>query len=131
MNYAIEVALVVMMCRPSFKKNGPGGRSVLRFCFNNMRGSVYNITCMSVTLDGDLVRILDFGIIDRFNTQLVITLNYSAIANFHTLQITRTHAKSFTTYNVFTSSCLVTASNNGYSPASVLKFSLNGGSLPV
>jgi hypothetical protein len=37
----------------------------------------------------------DFGFDIRFTehlyTQLVITLNYSAIANFHTLQITITH----------------------------------------
>jgi hypothetical protein len=32
---------------------------------------------------------LDIVFIDHFNTQLVITLNYSAIANFHTLQIAR------------------------------------------
>jgi ethanolamine utilization microcompartment shell protein EutS len=38
---------------------------------------------------------LDIGFIDHFNTQLVITLDYSAIANFYTLQITRTHTKYF------------------------------------
>jgi hypothetical protein len=42
-------------------------------------------------------------------TWLVITLNYSAIANFHTLQITTAHAKSFPACSVFTSSCLVMA----------------------
>jgi hypothetical protein len=36
---------------------------------------------------------LDIGLIDHCNTQLVITLNYSAIADFHALQITRAHAK--------------------------------------
>jgi hypothetical protein len=36
---------------------------------------------------------LDIGFIDHFNTQLVITLNYSAIPNFHTLQITGAHVK--------------------------------------
>jgi hypothetical protein len=51
---------------------------------------------------------LDIGFIDHFNTQLVIILNYSAIANFYTLQITRVHAKSFAGRSVFTSSCLVT-----------------------
>jgi hypothetical protein len=30
---------------------------------------------------------LDIGFLRHFNTQLVITLNYSAIANFHTLPI--------------------------------------------
>jgi hypothetical protein len=34
---------------------------------------------------------LDIGHIDYFNTQLVIILNYSNIANLHTLQITVTH----------------------------------------
>jgi hypothetical protein len=31
--------------------------------------------------------------IDHFNTRLVTTLNYSAITNLHTLQITRPHVK--------------------------------------
>jgi hypothetical protein len=79
------------------------------------------VTCYSDSRRG-------FGL-DHFNTQLVITLNYSAIANLHTLLITRTHANSFRPCTVFTSSFLVTASNNGYSPASVLKSSLNDGSL--
>jgi hypothetical protein len=30
---------------------------------------------------------LDIGFTDNFSTQLVITLNYSAIADFHTLQV--------------------------------------------
>jgi hypothetical protein len=47
----------------------------------------------------------DIGFIDHFNTQLVITLNYSAIANFHTLQITRAHAKSSPACSNITSSC--------------------------
>jgi hypothetical protein len=38
---------------------------------------------------------LDIGYIDHFNTQHVITLNYSAIADFHTLQLTRAQAKYF------------------------------------
>jgi hypothetical protein len=46
---------------------------------------------------------LDIGFIDHFNTRLVTTLNYSAIADFHTL------IKSFPACSVFTSSCLVTA----------------------
>jgi hypothetical protein len=56
---------------------------------------------------------LDIGFIALFNTQLVITLNYSAIADFHTLHITTAHDKSFPARSVFTSSCLVTDSNNG------------------
>jgi hypothetical protein len=73
---------------------------------------------------------LDIGFIDRFNTQLVLTLNYSTIANLHTLQITRAHIKSFPACSVFTSSCLVTDSNSSYSSVSGLS-SLNGGSLPT
>jgi hypothetical protein len=71
---------------------------------------------------------LDIGFINQFNTQLVITINYSAIVDFHTLP---NHAKSLQARNVFTSSCLVTGSNNNYSSVSVLKFSPNGGSLPT
>jgi hypothetical protein len=74
---------------------------------------------------------LDVGFIDHFNTQLIITFNYSAIANFHTLQITRAHSKSFPACSVFNSSCLVTVSNNGCSSASGLKFFLNGSSFPT
>jgi hypothetical protein len=73
---------------------------------------------------------LDIGFIDHLNTQLVITFNWSTIANFHTLQITTEPAKSFPACCVFTSLSLVTASNNGYSSASVLRSCLNGGSLP-
>jgi hypothetical protein len=64
-------------------------------------------------------------------TQLVITLNYSAIANFQTLKITTAHATSFKVCRVFTSSCLVTVSNNDYFSASWLRSSLNGDSLPT
>jgi hypothetical protein len=35
------------------------------------------------------------GFIDHFNTRLVITINYSAIVNLHTSQITRAHAQTF------------------------------------
>jgi hypothetical protein len=35
---------------------------------------------------------LDVGFNDRFNTQLVTTLNYSAIADLHILQITSAHS---------------------------------------
>jgi hypothetical protein len=37
---------------------------------------------------------LEIRFIDHFNTQLVTTLNYSAIANLHTLQITTAYDKS-------------------------------------
>jgi hypothetical protein len=71
------------------------------------------------------------GYTDHFNTQLITTRNYtrSVIADLHTLQITVTHAKVFS--SVFASSCLVTVSNNGQFYASGLRSSLNGGSLPT
>jgi hypothetical protein len=73
---------------------------------------------------GDFV--LDIGFTDHFNTQLVITLNYSSIADLHTLRIAVTHAKSFPARSVFTSNYLVAVSNNGCSFASGLKSSLDG-----
>jgi hypothetical protein len=44
-----------------------------------------------------LNRVLDWklDLLITFNKQLVTTLNYSAITDFHTLQITTAHAKSF------------------------------------
>jgi hypothetical protein len=38
---------------------------------------------------------LDIEFIDHFDTQLIITLNYSAIADLHTLQITRAYRLVF------------------------------------
>jgi hypothetical protein len=38
---------------------------------------------------------LETGFIDHFKTRLMTTLNYSAIADLHTSQITTAHAKSF------------------------------------
>jgi hypothetical protein len=57
---------------------------------------------------------LDIGFIDHL--QFVTTNNYNIIA------------KSFPARSVFTSSCLVTASNNDYTSTSGLKSSLKGGS---
>jgi hypothetical protein len=51
---------------------------------------------------------MEIKFIDHFNTQLVITLNYSVITNIRTLQITRVHA-AFPACSVFISSCLVRA----------------------
>jgi hypothetical protein len=59
---------------------------------------------------------LGIGFIDHFSTKLVSTLNYSAIANFHTLQITTADAKSFLAVSVFTGN----GSNNGYFSVSML-----------
>jgi hypothetical protein len=89
---------------------------------------VYIVSCMSDYRRGFG---LDIQFIDYFNTQLVITLNYSAIADFHPLQITRAQAKSFPVCSVFTSKLPGNGSNNCYSCDSVLKSSLNGSSLPA
>jgi hypothetical protein len=58
--------------------------------------------------------------IDHFNTRHVTTFNYGAIANLHTLQITRAHTKFFQAWSVFTSRFPVTASNSGDSTAFAL-----------
>jgi hypothetical protein len=50
---------------------------------------------------------LDIGSIDHFITQFVITLNYSASANFHTLKITTAPAKPSAASCIFTSRSLV------------------------
>jgi hypothetical protein len=73
----------------------------------------------------------DIGFIDHFNTQLVITLNYSAIADIHTLQITRAHILVFLVCTLSTSRFLVTTSNSRDFSTTVLKSSLNGSSLPT
>jgi hypothetical protein len=71
-----------------------------------------------------------FGLdIEFTNHSRVVTTNkYDTIANFHTLQITRAHAKSFPAHSAFTSSCLVMAPTAACF-AFVLKSCLNGGSL--
>jgi hypothetical protein len=81
-----------------------------------------------MTIDGVLDWLLDLLTTLARN---VITLNYTTIADFHTLQVTVMHTKFFPAHSVFTSSCLVTASNNGYSSASGIKSSPNGYSLPT
>jgi hypothetical protein len=90
---------------------------------------------ITVTCESDYRRGVGFDIrfIDHFNTKLIITLNYKAIANFHTLQIniTHTHTHTHTSVLSVTKRFLVTASNNGYSSAFRLQSSLNGGSLPT
>jgi hypothetical protein len=64
---------------------------------------------------------LDIEFIDPFTTRLGTAYNYSIIDNIHILQITTAHAKSFPACWVFTSHCLLTASNSGDSSASALK----------
>jgi hypothetical protein len=65
---------------------------------------IYINSCMSDSRRGFGLYI---GFIDHL--QVVTTSKYNIIANFHTLQITRAHAKSFPARSLFTSSCLVTA----------------------
>jgi hypothetical protein len=50
------------------------------------------VTCIS---DSRLAFGLEIGFVDHFNLRIVTTLNYSAIADLHTLQITTAHAKCF------------------------------------
>jgi hypothetical protein len=69
------------------------------------------------------------GFINHF--QVITTNNCNTIADFYTLQIIKVYAKSFPARSVFTRRFLLTASNNEYSCSSVLKSSLNGGSLPA
>jgi hypothetical protein len=59
---------------------------------------------------------LDIGFDDHFNKQLVIILNYSAIADLHTSQIAR--PTPFPARSVFTNRSLVTAPDSGDSSAS-------------
>jgi hypothetical protein len=51
--------------------------------------TIYIVTCMS---DHGRGFGLDIGFIDHFTTQLVISLNYSAIADLYTSQIPVTHS---------------------------------------
>jgi hypothetical protein len=67
---------------------------------------------------------LETGFIYHFNIQLVTTFNYSAIADFHSLQITTAHTKSFQSA-VFSSCSLATASNNRDSSTAPIKFTLH------
>jgi hypothetical protein len=69
--------------------------------------------------------------IDHFNTRLVTTLNYSAIANLQNSQIIIAHAKSVPACSVFSSRSLVTDYNSGDSSASALKSSLKAAPLQL
>jgi hypothetical protein len=74
---------------------------------------------------------LDIGFIDNLYAPLTTISNYNTIADFHTLQITTEHGKSFPTCCVFTSRFLVTTSSIGDTSTSALKSSLNGVWLPI
>jgi hypothetical protein len=87
--------------------------------------NIRTVTCLCVTLDG----VLDWTL-DLLTTSLGNTLNYSATANLHTLQITTAHAKCFPACYVFTIRSLVTAPNDEDSSAFALKSSVDGLSLP-
>jgi hypothetical protein len=60
---------------------------------------------------------LVIGFIDHLCTPLGSTSNYSAIADFHTLQVTAANTKSSPARSVFNRHFLVTASNSGDSSA--------------
>jgi hypothetical protein len=77
-----------------------------------------------MTLDGVLDWILDLLNTLPCNSQLHLIIAPLLISTLY-----KSYAKSFPAWGVFTSSCLVMASNNGYSSASMLKSSLNGSSL--
>jgi hypothetical protein len=62
---------------------------------------------------------LQIEITDHFTTWLVTTLNYSAIADLHIIQITAAHAKSF--QSAFTSRFQVMDLNNGDSSTAPTK----------
>jgi hypothetical protein len=55
---------------------------------------------------------MDIGFIDHLYTPLGNTNKYNTIANFHT-----TNHSTLSSQSVYTSRCLVTALNNGYSSA--------------
>jgi hypothetical protein len=74
--------------------------------------SEYAVTCISDSQEGFE---LEIRFTDHFNTRPVTTLNYSAMATFHTLQITIACVKSFQC--VFTSRFQVTDYKNGDSTA--------------
>jgi hypothetical protein len=67
------------------------------------------------------------GFIDHL--EVVTINNYIIIIDLHTLKITTAGAKFLPACNIFTARFLVTASNDGYSSASVLNSSLSGSSL--
>jgi hypothetical protein len=76
---------------------------------------VHTVTCMSGNRRGIG---LEIGFIDHL--YVVTTNNYNTIANFHTLQITIAHTKSFQC--AVTSRFPVTDLNKGDSSASVLNY---------
>jgi hypothetical protein len=84
--------------------------------------NLYIVTCYSDYRWGFGFEI---GFVDHFNTRIVITFNYSATADFHTLQIAAAHAKSFQSAAVSTSRSLVKASNSGDSSTAHTKSSLH------
>jgi hypothetical protein len=65
----------------------------------------------------DGVFVSDIGFIHHFDSRLVTTLNYSAIADLHTLQISKAYAKP--SHPTLTIRFPVTDLNKGDSSASV------------
>jgi hypothetical protein len=68
-----------------------------------------------------------FGLEIRFidHLQILTANHYNTIANFHTLPITTTHAKSFQSFTVSPSRSLATASNSGDSSTAPATSSLH------
>jgi hypothetical protein len=64
----------------AFRKCSCSRQNIPRFFFPHD----YIVTCM---IDSRRGFGLEVGLIGHFSTQVVVTLNYSAIADFHTLQV--------------------------------------------
>jgi hypothetical protein len=95
--------------------------------------NLYNDIVHTVTCISDFQRGFgfDIGFLDHFNKWPMNTLNYSAIADLHTLRITREHTKSFPACSVFTSCFSVMASTNRDSSASTVTPFPAGSRLPT
>jgi hypothetical protein len=92
--------------------------------FNIKLSHILSHVC--VNTDRVLDWILDLLPTLTHDSQLHLIIASSLISTLY-----KSHAKSFPACSVFTSNCLVMASNYGYSSASGLKASLNGSSLPT
>jgi hypothetical protein len=91
--------------------------------FKIMWGTLSIVMCMSDSWQGFGLYV---GLIDQL--QVVTATNYRLELQITIILLLFPHLTIYwgTVRSVFTSSCPVMASNNGYSSASMLKFSLNG-----
>jgi hypothetical protein len=92
-----------------------------RASLSNYTAYKYCRVVWSVTLDGVLHWILDVLTTYTHNSEVQVITAPSLISTIHK---SPHHPLSLFQPDVFTSSCLVTASNNGYSSVSALKSSL-------